>query len=389
MSHFKIAYVNENKNFNIKKILNKKFAEQHFAIGLYYLIKELKTKYEVAWSDDAIIKIENGEWDPKKVLVIQEMESSKGSKLIKLGAIPLIWMCFEGPFIGHWIYEKINIYGNKFYKIIIDDNNYPNINFDKTKILSLGYPCVEKVSFIRKFSKYSQKDWTSKKLIVGIWSNKHYAIHLKKIYYHLSNFNFRYIFSEIISKILSKTYKKNLMFQLIDKRIDVFLNLSKYCDFYLYGRGWNKVSETPNKLLNKMMKFKKNIFDGDNSKYRELSKKNIFKNFRFCLCFENSSSKNYISEKLYDCFKEKIIPIYLGASNIEDIIPKNCFIDYRDFKTDHDLYNFINGLDYEKANNYLKFAHNFLLSINFQRNTCEYYVKNIMHQIKLFENNYK
>ena len=144
MKDFKIAYVNDNSVLNIDSVSNKNFAIKHYAIGLYYLIKELKKNHKVAGSEDAINNIKNGKWNPKEVLIIQEMASNKGLKLIKLGAIPFIWMCFEGPFIGHWFYEKINFYGKNFHTIIIDDDKFNKVNFNKNKILSLGYPCIEK-----------------------------------------------------------------------------------------------------------------------------------------------------------------------------------------------------------------------------------------------------
>ena len=380
MKDFKIAYVNDNSVLNIDSVSNKNFAIKHYAIGLYYLIKELKKNHKVAGSEDAINNIKNGKWNPKEVLIIQEMASNKGLKLIKLGAIPFIWMCFEGPFIGHWFYEKINFYGKNFHTIIIDDK-FNKVNFNKNKILSLGYPCIEKKKFKREYKEFTSKDWNSRDLIVGIWANKHYSLHLRKIYYHIINFNIRYILSEIVSKVLSSTYKINLKNQLIDKRISVFLNLSRLCNFHLFGRGWKKTYETPKKVLKKMSKYKNNIFDGDDIKYKFLDKKDILKNYKFSLCFENSSSKNYISEKLYDCFYHKVIPIYLGAPNIHEIIPKESYIDYRDFKSDSELYEYLKDLDYIEANKYLKSAHQFLISSEFKRNTCEYFVESIMDKI--------
>ena len=54
--------------------------------------------------------------------------------------------------------------------------------------------------------------------------------------------------------------------------------------------------------------------------------------YRFCLCFENElDTPGYITEKLFDCFFCGTVPIYLGASNIEDYVPKDCFIDMHEF----------------------------------------------------------
>ena len=57
--------------------------------------------------------------------------------------------------------------------------------------------------------------------------------------------------------------------------------------------------------------------------------------YRYALCFENSYhpvwTEGYATEKILDCMAALTIPVYLGASNIEALFPRDCFIDYRDF----------------------------------------------------------
>jgi len=69
--------------------------------------------------------------------------------------------------------------------------------------------------------------------------------------------------------------------------------------------------------------------------------------YKFNVCFENCYhelySWDYITEKITDCFKAKTVPIYYGCYNIEDHIPKNMYVDFRDF-----------NFDYTKLSNYLK-----------------------------------
>ena len=40
--------------------------------------------------------------------------------------------------------------------------------------------------------------------------------------------------------------------------------------------------------------------------------------YRFSVCIENSSEKNYYTEKIMDCFAQKVVPIYWGVPNIGD-----------------------------------------------------------------------
>jgi hypothetical protein len=59
--------------------------------------------------------------------------------------------------------------------------------------------------------------------------------------------------------------------------------------------------------------------------------------YRFALCFENLYldpwSRGYVTEKLFDCFAAGTVPVYWGAYDIERYVPKNCYIDFRHFKS--------------------------------------------------------
>lgn len=50
--------------------------------------------------------------------------------------------------------------------------------------------------------------------------------------------------------------------------------------------------------------------------------------YQFSICIENSSTKNYFTEKLIDCFATRTIPIYWGCSNISSFFDKNSFFQF-------------------------------------------------------------
>lgn len=55
--------------------------------------------------------------------------------------------------------------------------------------------------------------------------------------------------------------------------------------------------------------------------------------YRFCLCIENQlNHPGYVTEKLFDCFFSGTVPVYLGAKNVEDYVPRCCFISMSDAK---------------------------------------------------------
>lgn len=51
--------------------------------------------------------------------------------------------------------------------------------------------------------------------------------------------------------------------------------------------------------------------------------------YRYALCFENIAMDGYVTEKVIDCIRAGVIPIYCGARDISDFVPKECYIDIR------------------------------------------------------------
>jgi hypothetical protein len=63
------------------------------------------------------------------------------------------------------------------------------------------------------------------------------------------------------------------------------------------------------------------------------SKFEVLQHYDFCLCFENMSMNGYITEKIFDCLYAGTIPLYMGAPDILDYVPKEVFIDCRNYSS--------------------------------------------------------
>jgi len=74
------------------------------------------------------------------------------------------------------------------------------------------------------------------------------------------------------------------------------------------------------------------------SKYVVLSK------YVFALCFENMAMKGYITEKIFDCLYSGTIPLYLGATDISELIPVNAYIDCRNFASWEEMHEKVMGM---------------------------------------------
>lgn len=135
-------------------------------------------------------------------------------------------------------------------------------------------------------------------------------------------------------------------------------------DFSYYGSRWSTKSSSFNGIAQ--------------------DKTKTISQFKFSLCLENMKSVNgYITEKIFDCFTSGVVPIYYGASNITNYIPKECFIDLRDFENTNELFAYLVSMDYKEWKKYLIEAKEFLSSEKTHQFSVDYTVEKIINVIDL------
>jgi alpha(1,3/1,4) fucosyltransferase len=114
----------------------------------------------------------------------------------------------------------------------------------------------------------------------------------------------------------------------------------------------------------------------------EEAKYHTLKRYKFCLCFENmKNQRGYVSEKIVDCFVGGCVPIYLGATNILDYVPEECFIDFRKFRSYAELYDFMKHMDRTTHEAYLEAGQRFLQSSRVHPFSNEHVVKRILNHV--------
>ena len=153
--------------------------------------------------------------------------------------------------------------------------------------------------------------------------------------------------------------------ELHTKRIEAVIYFGKFGEIDLYGRGWDKPVGDSKDWDIVTRSYKGSI----ESKYDTLSK------YRFAICFENMALSGYITEKIIDCLHVGTVPIYWGAQDIEDYIPKGCFIDMRDFKDYAALRTYLKSIDNKKMNEYRENAKQYLDSEQYRQFTKEYFAE--------------
>lgn len=92
------------------------------------------------------------------------------------------------------------------------------------------------------------------------------------------------------------------------------------------------------------------------------NKRIVLAQYRFCLCFENSRAVGYITEKIFDAFWANCVPVYLGAPNVTDSIPADCFVDASSFDSWEQLEQFMRSMSKEEYFAYLSRINAFLES---------------------------
>ncbi|CAN1538100.1 Glycosyl transferase family 10 [Flavobacteriaceae bacterium] len=128
-------------------------------------------------------------------------------------------------------------------------------------------------------------------------------------------------------------YKNGENIDLIALRSRIAIEGSKENIIDVYGKGW------PEGIS------KEDSRDGD----WRTSKKIILDNYNFNLCFENTASPNYMTEKIWDSIENYCLPIYYAKNtNAYQIFPKDSFIDYSDFNKPQELFDFVLNISNEE-----------------------------------------
>lgn len=146
----------------------------------------------------------------------------------------------------------------------------------------------------------------------------------------------------------NKKNLKNHPKAIYSKRIDVARYFLEKCpdEFDLYGVHWD----------NEFNKVLKGYLD-KKDKCATLSK------YKFIISYDSMIKQNgYISEKIFDAFRAKTIPIYWGANNVSQYIPEECYIDRRKFASYDELYEFLKGMTEEEYERRIKAIEDFLQS---------------------------
>lgn len=136
--------------------------------------------------------------------------------------------------------------------------------------------------------------------------------------------------------------------------------------FDLYGQGWNR------------------FFIPLRSSYRGpvASKRKTMEQYKFAICYENATIPGYISEKIFDCFFAGCVPVYLGAPNVTDYIPKTTFIDRRNFSGYPELFQYLQNITLDEYRYYIDEIEKFVKSDKIKVFGADYFADTILKLVE-------
>ncbi|HCM22678.1 MAG TPA: hypothetical protein DIC46_18330 [Porphyromonadaceae bacterium] len=118
-------------------------------------------------------------------------------------------------------------------------------------------------------------------------------------------------------------------------RMEYIKELIEYIDIDSYGKLYNNMTMV-------------------NDIGRE-TKLQVYSKYKFVIAFENAICQDYVTEKFYDPLIVGSVPIYMGAPNIEELIPgDNCYINVRDYKSAKDLADYLKRC-FQDNDEYMKY----------------------------------
>ena len=256
------------------------------------------------------------------------------------------------------------------------------INTEKTKSIVL----LREVDFVHKIN-YDTKRHKEFNLILTyddslLKQNGKYLFYPSTRFVKSNQLNVNNLIDRKLCTLINSNLTSNLKGELYSHRVKAIRWFEKnhLNEFDLWGYGWDtyKLTMRSRTIFSSKLLAKKRIsYQGmADDKLETLSK------YKFSICFENTSTvKDYITEKIFDCFLSQNVPIYWGATNISEIVPKECFVDFRDFDSYDELYSYIKNMSDDKYIEYISAINLFLSSDSAYKYTIDNWVAVVKNAI--------
>jgi hypothetical protein len=113
------------------------------------------------------------------------------------------------------------------------------------------------------------------------------------------------------------------------------------------------------------------------------SKHELSAQYRFVMAYENfRGRRGYISEKIFDALQAGSVPVYLGEERIAEFVPREAFVDARNFRTCRELLAYLQSCPEPEWGEMRQAGQEFLRSPKFQSFTDEAFAERMIDVLK-------
>jgi hypothetical protein len=322
------------------KFLNSIYKNDYPGVAVWHELACLLNEREIELLPAEKFVSDSINYSPKASFFIQEENARSGRKLFELGVKPIFIFSGESPLFAPKFYRNLEYISDKFpYRLLFKGAH----KFTNGKGIN---ETLEFPSFDYSLTQLSLPN-KSAKLSVAVLSNKYWQPNPKGAYGKavsvLNRFGITLVPRYIRENQLHYERLKVLQYGLDNKLLE------------LHGAGWQDTSNLPSEF--NLGHHVSNVTPLSN-KQKEI----VLKNYKFGFAMENMIFDGYVTEKLFGFLSAGVVPIYLGTPSIIDNVPKEVFIDYFDFSTPQDLFDYLREMDEETYLKYLAASSDFLRS---------------------------
>lgn len=341
--------------FKANRILDRQWAMRFPGASWIPLLNDyLHLKFEVVTADVALSHVLEAFRDPRDILVIQHGDDPITRELILRGSKPLAITCLESPIYAAEFYDHLQEIAKEFaHRILFSEA--PSIFSDKDGTHHhLRFP-----SYFLDDLNAESVPWNQRKCMVAVIGNKYVVPHARPPGWQLSEL--LWWARRRASYMRHRPYQSSRLpvqsIQLQDARLELISFFHQRGELDLFGQGWTDLRNLPPRW--------RQVLTESFSKAPPLPCENklaTIRGYRFCLCVENARFPGYVTEKLLDCLVAGVVPLYLGAPDIEKYFPAKCFIDLRKYRSSKSLLEELQSMSEDAGMSIIEHGRDFLAS---------------------------
>jgi hypothetical protein len=332
-------------DFDIPQLFNNKLfipeeaiKVSHTTLPTCYLYKVAQARGIQLITQDVFFKLG---YMPKNTLLVSHLITPYTKELLAAGVRPAILTCQESPFIASRFYVNFRKYSSWFPHAMV-------------------FGGMKKMLSTR--TRYHQM---------------FFPVHYSVANFHTRGFHDRKFSTMVVSNKQVSNWKKDLVLKLLygldvrtiyKERMQVIEAAGPKQLLDIYGAGWEKGAGDA-----RVDAYIRTAYKG-----RCEDKVASVAQYKFYFAFENSVFPGYVTEKIIDGMIAGAVPIYLGAPDITNFIPSDCFIDMRQFKNAHALFAFLQAMSESDWLGYQHRIQAFFASPAFQQFSQEQFAHTVL-----------